>query len=172
MTYHISHIIELIICFCKSLLLFTIETKTDAGMNKHVCAFVSVLEEYKSHRRPGLHILHILHIIHIYHILHILYILYIMHIMIWLFTGWVAACQSTIVYEHRESAQVLYVFPVSSILGRLPHVPVGDTGTIPFQMQGESADFPGASCDKTQGCRDGCRWWYVNNWALNCGSKK
>ena len=68
--------------------------------------------------------------------------------MILLFTGWVDACQSTIVYERRETAQVLYVVPVSSILGRLPLVPVGDTGTIPFQMRGESADFPGASCDK------------------------
>ncbi len=75
------------------------------------------------------------------------------------------ACQSTIVYERRESAQVLYVVPVSSILGRLLLVPVGDTGTIPFQMRGKSADFPGASCDKTQGGRDGCRWWYVNRWA-------
>jgi hypothetical protein len=44
------------------------------------------------------------------------------------------------VYERRESAQVLYVLPVSSSLGRLPFVPVGDTGTIPFQMRGESAD--------------------------------
>jgi hypothetical protein len=147
------------IWFCKLLPLFTIETKTDAGMKKHACAFVSVLEEYKGHRRPGLHILHIQHIIHIYHILHILYIMHIMHIMISLFTGWVDACQSTIVYERRESAPVLYVVPVSSILGPLPLVPVGDTGTIPFQMRGESADFPGTSCDKTQGGRDGCRWW-------------
>ena len=50
------------IWFCKLLLLFTIETKTDAGMKKHECAFVSVMEEYKGRRRPGLHILHILHI--------------------------------------------------------------------------------------------------------------
>ncbi len=50
---------------CKLLLLFTIETKTDAGMKKHACAFISRLDEYKSHRRPlaGLHILHVLHII-------------------------------------------------------------------------------------------------------------
>jgi hypothetical protein len=153
------------IWFCKLPLLFTIETKTDAGMKKHTCAFVSVLEEYKGHRRPGLYILHILHIIHIYHILHIL------HIMILLFTGWVDACQSTIVYERSESAQVLYVVPVSSILGRLPIVSpaVGDTGTIQFQMRGESAEFLGASCDKTQGGRDRCRWWYVNSWALSDG---
>ncbi len=61
------------------LLLFMIETKTDAGIKKHACAFVSVLEKYKGNRRPGLHILHILHIIHIFNILHILYILYTIH---------------------------------------------------------------------------------------------
>ncbi len=43
-------------------------------------------------------------------------------------------CQSTIVYERRESAQVLYVIPVSSILGRLSLVPVSNTGTIPYEM--------------------------------------
>jgi hypothetical protein len=118
-----------------------------------------------------------------------------MHIMVWLFTGWVDACQSTIVYvalyERRKSAQVLCAVAriprssgaggvgsipanpdaqnlpsfrrwrfemklspcavaVSSILGRLPLVLVGDTGTIPCEMRGESAKFPGASCDKTQ----------------------
>jgi hypothetical protein len=70
------------IWFCKLLLLFTIETKTNDGMKKHARAFVSVLEEYKGHRHPGLHILHFLHIIHVYRILHILYIMHIMHIMI------------------------------------------------------------------------------------------
>jgi hypothetical protein len=132
-------------------------------MKKHACAFVSVLEEYKGHRRPGLHILHILHIIHI---LHFLCILHIMHIM---FTGWVDACQSTIVYERRESVQVLYVVPVSSILGRLPLVPVGDTGTTLFQIRGESADFLCESSDKTQPGSDGCQWWYVSSWALSWG---
>jgi hypothetical protein len=43
-----------------------------------------------------------------------------MYIVILFFTAWVDACQSTIVYERREFAQVLYVIPVSTILGRLP----------------------------------------------------
>jgi hypothetical protein len=34
-----------------------------------------------------------------------------------------------------EQSQVLYVIPVSSILGQLPLVPVGQTGTIPFQVE-------------------------------------
>ena len=78
-------------------------------------------------------------------------------------TAWLDACQSTIVYERRESSQVLYVIPVSSILGRLPLVPVGNTGTIPYEMQRESANFEGSSCDKTKKGKDGCRWWNVNS---------
>ncbi len=59
----------------------------------------------------------------------------------------------------------LVFFPVSCILGRLPLVPVGNTGTIPYEMWREAADIPGASCDKTKDGKDGCRWWYVNSWA-------
>ncbi len=33
----------------------------------------------------------------------------------------------------REQAQVVYIIPLSSILGRLPVVPVGEKGTIPFE---------------------------------------
>ncbi len=36
--------------------------------------------------------------------------------------------------QRRDSAQVLFVIPVSSILGRLLLVPVGSTGTIVFEM--------------------------------------
>ena len=63
-------------------------------------------------------------------------------------------------------SQVLYVVPVSSILGRIPVVPVGETGTIPFDMRKEAEDFPGASFDSKKGAGDGSRWWYINSWAL------
>ena len=83
----------------------------------------SVLEEYP--RKPG----HIMHIMHIMHILNCVCT-----------TAWVGQCQSAMIYERHEQAQFLYVIPVSSILGRLPLVPA--TGTIPFAMRRESADFP------------------------------
>ncbi len=35
------------------------------------------------------------------------------------------------VYERKQD-KVFYVIPVESILGMLPVVPIGDTGTIPF----------------------------------------
>jgi hypothetical protein len=37
-------------------------------------------------------------------------------------------------------------------------------------MRREAADFPEAFCDKSGG--DGCRWWYVNSWALSWGTKQ
>ena len=63
-------------------------------------------------------------------------------------------------------SQVLYVVPITSILGRLALVPVGDTGTIPFNMRKESKDFEGASCDTKRGAGDGSRWWYINSAAM------
>ena len=105
------------IWFCKLLLLFKIRTMTDTGMLEHECAFVSVLEEYKGPRKSG----------HIWHIQHILHILHTLYDHVFLYSEWVDRCQSAIVYERREQSQVLYVIPVSSILGRLPLVPVGQT---------------------------------------------
>jgi hypothetical protein len=49
--------------------------------------------------------------------------------------------QSAIVYKRREQAQVLYVLPVSSVLGRLPFVLMGATRTIPCAMRREAADL-------------------------------
>jgi hypothetical protein len=51
------------------------------------------------------------------------------------------------------------VVPVSSILGRIPVVPVSETGTIPFDMCKEAEDFLGAPFDSKKGADDGSRWW-------------
>ena len=51
--------------------------------------------------------------------------------------AWLDKCDSKIIYERRMQSQVLYVVPITSILGRLALVPVGDTGTIPFSMRNE-----------------------------------
>ena len=72
------------------------------------------------------------------------------------------------IYERSMGREhIFYVVPVKSILGKLPVVPVGDTGTIPYAMRGERArDLPGAKCDQEMGKGDGTRWWFVNNWAM------
>ena len=80
--------------------------------------------------------------------------------------AWLDDCDSEMIYERRMQSQVLYVIPVTSILGRLALVPVGDTGTIPFSMRKETCDFPGASCDSKKDACDGNRWWYINSSAM------
>ena len=87
-------------------------------------------------------------------------------------TGWLDQIGSKIIYE-RKSQPVLYVIPTTSILGRLPLVPVGDNGTIPYSMpvRSESADIPGGGCDSRPSSCDGSRWWYVNTWALGWASE-
>ena len=80
--------------------------------------------------------------------------------------GWLAQCESTIIYERRLQSQVMYVIPITSILGRLALVPVGETGTIPYSMRKEASSFKGAACDSKLNGADGNRWWYVNTFAL------
>ena len=58
--------------------------------------------------------------------------------------GWidrVNSALSAMLYELKSNKQVLYVLPITSIISKLPLIPVGDNGTIPFNMQGEAADF-------------------------------
>lgn len=69
-------------------------------------------------------------------------------------------------YERQVGHEVFYVLPISSLLGKLPVVPVGDTGTIPFSMRRSAEDFVKAAFDSAEGAGDGCRWWYVNTWGL------
>ncbi len=50
---------------------------------------------------------------------------------------------------------------IQSILGKLPVVPVGDTGTIPYHLRNT---FSGAPGDRRMGAGDGCKMWFVNSW--------
>jgi hypothetical protein len=78
-------------------------------------------------------------------------------------TGWLESVGSRVVYELDYKKPVLYVIPIQSILGKLPVVPVGDTGTIPYHLRNT---FPGAPGDRRMGAGDGCKMWFVNSWAL------
>ena len=77
--------------------------------------------------------------------------------------GWLESVGSRVVYELDYKKPVLYVIPIQSILGKLPVVPVGDTGTIPHRMRNAFKSAPG---DRRPGAGDGCRMWFVNSWAL------
>jgi hypothetical protein len=75
--------------------------------------------------------------------------------------GWLAQCESTIINERRLQSQVLYVIPITSILGRLALVPV----TILYCIRKEASAFQGAACDSQPNGVYGNRWWYVISFA-------
>ena len=68
-------------------------------------------------------------------------------------------------YELDPKKPILHVLPIENILGKMPVIPAGDTGTISFQLKG---DFEGscACTDSQDDAGDGCQMWYVNSWAL------
>jgi hypothetical protein len=72
-----------------------------------------------------------------------------------------------VLHELNYKNPILYVIPLEGILGKLPVVPVGDTGTIPHRLRNL---FPGAPGDRRPGSGDGCRMWFVNSWALRWSS--
>ena len=74
-----------------------------------------------------------------------------------------ASIGSRVVYELDHKNPILYVIPIHNILGKLPVVPVDDTGTIPHHLHHH---FEGAPGDRRPGSGDGCRMWFVNSWAL------
>ena len=53
--------------------------------------------------------------------------------------GWLKSVGSQIIYELDHKKPVLYVIPIEHILGKLPVVPVGDTGTIPHHLRGATS---------------------------------
>jgi hypothetical protein len=54
------------------------------------------------------------------------------------------------------------VLPVETILGKLPVIPVGDTGTILYCMCQHAEDFGGAAFDTREGADDGSRRWGIS----------
>ena len=84
---------------------------------------------------------------------------------------WFDWANSKMIYKQKANQQVLYVLPIIHILGKLSLVPVGDKGTFPHSMRWESAEFPWVSCDSDLDKGDGCKWWYVNSWAMTWSSQ-
>jgi hypothetical protein len=61
----------------------------------------------------------------------------------------------------------VWIVPITSILERLPLIPVGDTGTIPFSMASKQhAYFPEGTCDRATAPGSGSKLFYINTWAM------
>ena len=46
---------------------------------------------------------------------------------------WMESVISRMLFELDPKNPIIYVLPIENILGKLPVVPVGDAGTIPFR---------------------------------------
>ena len=89
---------------------------------------------------------------------------------------WISACGSRLIYEAMPGKEILYVIPISLILGRLPGplpvVKAGDTGTIPYRYRagtgmGVQRYNPSiARADSRPGAGDGSPLYFVNSWGL------
>ena len=85
---------------------------------------------------------------------------------------WITKCGSKLIYETLPKKEVVYVLPITSILGRLPVIRAGDTGTIPFSYLNVCSngahryDHALAKADIIAGAGDGCSMYFVNFWAL------
>ena len=66
-----------------------------------------------------------------------------------------------------EPRPVVYVIPITSILGRLPLIPAGDHGTIPAAMRHRKKDFfEYGKCDQSARPGSGSKLYYINSWAM------
>ena len=66
-----------------------------------------------------------------------------------------------------DSDPVVYVVPLSHILGRQPLVPAGDTGTIPYSMRDrKAACYEHGICDTDGKPGSGSCLFYINSWAM------
>ena len=62
---------------------------------------------------------------------------------------------------------VVYVVPLSHILGHLPLLPAGNYGTIPRSMsRRKEACFPRGMCDREGRPGSGSQLYYINTWAM------
>ena len=86
--------------------------------------------------------------------------------------SWITKCGSKLIYETLPGKEVVYILPITSILGLLPVVRAGDTGTIPFSYRDGCCngthryDHNLPRADSNAGAGDGCPMYFVNSWAL------
>jgi hypothetical protein len=90
-------------------------------------------------------------------------------IMFPLADDWLRKTESRLLYELDPQKPRLYVMPIASVLGKVPLLRAGNTGTIPYRLKGQAVErrlYPGGKADTAPDKGDGSRLWYVNTWAM------
>jgi hypothetical protein len=67
---------------------------------------------------------------------------------------------------HAKPDPVIYIVPVTFILGRLALAPVGEHGTIPAALRGNPLFYPRGQCDQQGRPGTGSKLFYINMWAM------
>ena len=82
--------------------------------------------------------------------------------------GWLSTAQIGTKFLYLPKPYpVLYVVPLSHIMGKLPLVPAGDNGTIPWEMHGRKDVFyPLGMCNSQRSPGTGSPLFYINSWAM------
>ena len=67
-----------------------------------------------------------------------------------------------------EPRPIVYIVPITSILGRLPLIPAGDHGTIPAAVRNRKKEmFEYGKCDESAARPGtGSKLYYINSWAM------
>ena len=80
---------------------------------------------------------------------------------------WREAGESGTKLLYEPEKPVVYIVPITSILGRLPLIPAGDHGTIPAALRGSKRDlFPLGKCDEDRQPGTGSKLFYISSWAM------
>ena len=80
---------------------------------------------------------------------------------------WRVAGESGTKLLYQQEKPVVYIVPITSILGRLPLIPAGDHGTIPAELRGRKRDlFPLGKCDEDRRPGTSSRLFYISSWAM------
>jgi hypothetical protein len=70
---------------------------------------------------------------------------------------------------YQPKKPIVYIVPITSILGRLPLIPAGDHGTImiPAALRGSKRErFLLGKCDEDGLPGTGSRLYYISSWAM------
>ena len=80
---------------------------------------------------------------------------------------WRVAGESGTKLLYEPEKPVIYIVPITSILGRLPLIPAGDHGTIPAAMRHRKKElFEYGKCDESARPGSGSKLYYINSWAM------
>ena len=81
---------------------------------------------------------------------------------------WKEAGESGTKQLYQPEKPVVYIVPITSILGRLPLIPAGDHGTIPPEaLSGRKRDLcPLGKCDEDGRSGTGSKLFYISSWAM------